>query len=136
MMYRFRSFLRTVGTRRKASTSRGTYETFTLLEEHSRGITLLAGLVIGVGGIVAFTVQSRDAVKMNEEKIQNNKELAKKDTENAKQLLNKEIEMAKQASELSALKNLLLFGQSEEYKSMRQSFASRDKEEVPTDNTK
>mmetsp|Transcript_9240 Transcript_9240/g.13914 ORF Transcript_9240/g.13914 Transcript_9240/m.13914 type:complete len:126 (+) Transcript_9240:82-459(+) len=125
MMYRFRSFLRTVGTRRKASTSRGTYETFTLLEEHSRGITLLAGLVIGVGGIVAFTVQSRDAVKMNEEKIQNNKELAKKDTE-----------MAIQASELSALKNLLLFGQSEEYKSMRQSFASRDKEEVPTDNTK
>mmetsp|Transcript_6364 Transcript_6364/g.9604 ORF Transcript_6364/g.9604 Transcript_6364/m.9604 type:complete len:105 (-) Transcript_6364:255-569(-) len=93
------------------------YESFKKLEEHSRGITLFTGYSIGLGGIIAFTIQTRDTIKLN-------KEMAKKD-----------IEIAKKDNELRALKNSLLYGQSEEYRTMRQSYASRKMDEASTDKT-
>ena len=85
------------------------------LVENSRGITMVGGFTFAVGGIVAFSVQSRDA-------IEHNKALVAKDVE----ILESKLEAQKQQTELASLKNLLLFGQSEEYKSMRQSFSSRE----------
>mmetsp|Transcript_14851 Transcript_14851/g.22344 ORF Transcript_14851/g.22344 Transcript_14851/m.22344 type:complete len:122 (-) Transcript_14851:235-600(-) len=118
-MYQFRSFLRSVGTTRKSSTSKGANETFKLLEEHSSGITWLAGFTVVVGGIVGFIVHWREERK---HKIM----IAKKDIERANILAEMDLDLAKIEGELKALKNSLLIGKSK-------SSSSREIEERPTD---
>ena len=127
-MYQYRSFIRSFSLRRQASTSSSAYESFKKFEEHSRGITLFAGYSIGLGGIIAFTIQTRDTIKLNEE-------IAKRDVEMAQTIAKKDVEAAKIDVELRALKNLLLYGQSEEFRSMRESCASREMDEASTDKT-
>ena len=90
-------------------------ETFRFFDEHSRGITLFGGAALVLTGMVTITVQNKKDIEANKALIEFNRELVSKD------------------AELKAMKNMLLYGQSEEYKGMRESYASRD---VATDTTK
>lgn len=90
-------------------------ETFRFFDEHSRGITLFGGAALVLTGMVTITVQNKKDIEANKALIEFNRELVSKD------------------AELKAMKNILLYGQSEEYKGMRESYASRD---VATDTTK
>ena len=108
-------------------------ETLRVFGEHSRGITLFGGAALVLTGMVTITVQ-------NKKDIEANKKLADKDIEANKaliefnrELVSKDVELVSKDAELKAMKNILLYGQSEEYKGMRESYASRD---VATDTTK
>lgn len=100
-------------------------ETFRFSDEHSRGITLFGGAALVLTGMVTITVQ-------NKKDIEANKKLADKDIEANKALIEFNRELVSKDAELKAMKNMLLYGQSEEYKGMRESYASRD---VATDTT-
>ena len=97
-------------------------ETFRFFDEHSRGITLFGGAALVLTGMVTITVQNKKDIEANKALIEFNRELVSKD-----------VELVSKDAELKAMKNMLLYGQSEEYKGMRESYASRD---VATDTTK
>ena len=115
-------------------------ETFRFFDEHSRGITLFGGAALVLAGMVTITVQNKKDIEANKALIEFNRELADKDIEANKaliefnrELVSKDVELVSKDAELKAMKNMLLYGQSEEYKGMRESYASRD---VATDTTK
>jgi hypothetical protein len=142
-------------------------EFYQMLVENSRGLSVLGGFAAVVGGVVAFNVQSKEAIKhnkaLNDANIASNKTLtdaniasnkaitdaniasnkAMTDANIAsnkaitdanialhKTLIDKDLSLLQKEAELTSLKNLLLFGQSEEYKGMRQSFASHEEKNV------
>lgn len=73
-------------------------------------MTLIGGtLFLVIGGTAAFVHKQVETAKNIE-------------------LIEKNIELVEKSAELAALKNTLLFGQSEEYKSMRDSYAKREVE--------
>ena len=51
------------------------------LVENSRGITMVGGFAFAVGGIVAFSVQSRDAIEHNKALLESKLEAQKRQTE-------------------------------------------------------
>ena len=130
-------------------------ETFRFFDEHSRGITLFGGAALVLTGMVTITVQNKKDIEANKKLadkdieankalIEFNRELADKDIaatnaliEFNRELVSKDVEFNRELvskdAELKAMKNMLLYGQSEEYKGMRESYASRD---VATDTTK
>ena len=119
-------------------------ETFRFFDEHSRGITLFGGAALVLTGMVTITVQNKKDIEANKKLadkdieankalIEFNRELADKDIAATNALIEFNRELVSKDAELKAMKNMLLYGQSEEYKGMRESYASRD---VATDTTK
>jgi hypothetical protein len=117
-------FSSAVGVTTVNSTSR----IYRSIVDNSRGLTLIGGtLFLVIGETAAFVhkqVETAKNIELLDLKTAKNIELLEKNIE----LVEKSAELVEKSAELAALKNTLLFGQSEEYKSMRDSYAKREVE--------
>jgi hypothetical protein len=98
---------------------------FATIQRQSKGITLLGAFAAIIGTIVAYSVQTRH-------EIASNKVLTDQEINKNREIFERDILLAKQTVELRSLKNLLLYGQSEEYRHMRKSFSGEGVDVVTT----
>jgi hypothetical protein len=77
---------------------------------------IFGGVISGVALVVSYQNGVKADIKLLEKVVENVENNAKKD----KELLENSIKAMNESAELAALKNTLLFGQSKEYKAMRE----------------
>jgi hypothetical protein len=96
---------------------------FDVIQDYSRGLTLLGGFTIVIIGVATMFSNANN-------EIATNKKLVDKETKRIEEKAALETKLAAERTELNALKNLLLFGQSEEYRQMRKEYAGGSEAEL------
>ena len=132
-----------------AGTRTNLFDLFTALQNYGHGLTLVGGFIIIIVGATTYVVRGNTEIRKDVELAErntafakelmasnqmNNEKLMASNKEHVDKLIEKDIAIVKRDAELTALKNILVFGQSEEYRGMRTSFARG--EDAKTENDK
>ena len=103
----------------RAGTRTNLFDLFTALQNSGHGLTLVGGFIIIIVGATTYVVRGNTEIRKDVELAERNtafaKELMASNKEHVDKLIEKEIAIVKRDAELEALKNILVFGQSEEY---------------------
>ena len=103
----------------RAGTRTNLFDLFTALQNYGHGLTLVGGFIIIIVGATTYVVRGNTEIRKDVELAERNtafaKELMASNKEHVDKLIEKEIAIVKRDAELEALKNILVFGQSEEY---------------------
>jgi hypothetical protein len=134
-MFRVKSVPRVMLYRRSNARLSTELQTFTgvqwsaFLKANFNAFAIFGAVISAVAVVVSYQNAIKADIKMLENNAQKDKEMflsiARKDKEMLLSIAQKDKEIMEKSAELSALKNTLLFGQSEEYKAMSAHAASQ-----------